>query len=322
MRRIFGLAAMSVGLMAGAATAQTKWDLPTAYPVGNFHTVNMQKMADAVKAGSGGKLDIVIHPNGSLYKANEIKRAVQTGQVPAGEILMVNLGNENPIFEIDGVPFLATSYADAKKLYAAQKPYVEKALDAQGMKLLYAVPWPPQGIFSGKEVNSTKDLENVPWRAYSPATARIGELLKAQAVTVQAAELAQALSSGKVVAMMTSSATGVDSKVWEQIKFYYDTQAWVPKNMVIISKAAFDKLDKATQDLLLAEAKKAEEAGWAASEKVTTDTKATLAANGMKVQPPSAALKDGLTAIGKTMTEEWEKKAGADGAALLQTYRK
>ena len=158
MRRLFGLAALSFGLMAGAASAQTKWDLPTAYPVGNFHTVNMQKMVDAVKAGSGGKLDIVIHPNGSLYKANEIKRAVQTGQVPAGEILMVNLGNENPIFEIDGVPFLATSYEDAKKLYAAQKPYLEKILDAQGMKLLYAVPWPPQVIFSGKEVNSTKDL--------------------------------------------------------------------------------------------------------------------------------------------------------------------
>ena len=322
MLRSLALVAFAASLTAAPAVAQTKWDLPTGYPVSNFHTVTLQKFADAVKAGSGGKLEIVIHPNGSLYKANEIKRAVQTGQTPAGEVLMANLGNENPMFEVDGVPFLATSYEAGRKLYAVQKPFVEKILDGQGMKLLYAVAWPPQGIYSAKPVASVKDLENQPWRSYSPATARIGELLKAQSVTVQAAELAQALSTGKVVAMMTSSATGVDSKVWEQVKFYYDTQAWLPKNMVIVSKAAFDKLDKATQDIVLAEAAKAEAAGWTESQKVATDTKAALVQNGMTVQAPSAALSEGLATIGKTMTEEWEKKAGADGAALLGAFRK
>jgi TRAP-type transport system periplasmic protein len=311
---------MVVGISLPAA-AQTKWDLPTGYPVGNFHTVTLQKFADAVKAGSGGKLEIALHANGSLYKANEIKRAVQTGQVPAGEVLMVNLGNENAMFEVDGVPFLATSYEASRKLYAAQRPFIEKILDGQGLKLLYAVAWPPQGIFSAKPVASAKDLENQPWRAYSPATARIGELLNAQAVTVQASELAQALSTGKVVAMMTSSATGVDSKVWEQVKYYYDTQAWLPKNMVIVSKAAFEALDKPVQDLVLAEAAKAEATGWAESQKVAADTKATLVQNGMNVEPPSAALSEGLAAIGKTMTQEWEKKAGADGAALLAAFR-
>ncbi len=322
MFRSLALVAFAASLAAAPAVAQTKWDLPTGYPVSNFHTVNLQKFADAVKAGSGGKLEIVIHPNGSLYKANEIKRAVQTGQTPAGEVLMANLGNENPMFEVDGVPFLATSYDAGRKLYAAQKPYVEKILDGQGMKLLYAVAWPPQGIYSAKPVASVKDLENAPWRSYSPATARIGELLKAQSVTVQAAELAQALSTGKVVAMMTSSATGVDSKVWEQVKFYYDTQAWLPNNWVLVSMAAFYTLDMATPAGGLAAAAPAAAAGWADSQKVATDTKATLVQNGMTVQPPSAALAEGLAAIGKTMTEEWEKKAGADGAALLATFRK
>jgi TRAP-type C4-dicarboxylate transport system substrate-binding protein len=309
-------------IAAGPAAAQVKWDMPTAYPAGNFHSVNAQKFADAVKAATGGKLAITVHPGASLFKAPEIKRAVQTGQAQIGEALMVLLANENPVFEVDGVPFLATDYGQARKLADAQRPIADKLLDAQGLKLLYVVPWPPQGIYANKELNSLKDLEGLNWRAYSPATQRIGELVKAQPVTVQAAELSQALATGKVNAMMTSGATGVDSKVWEQVKFYYDTQAWLPKNMVIVNKAAFNTLDKATQDAVLAEARKAEAAGWAESQRVNKESLETLAKNGMKVQPPGPALKDGLAGVGKVMTEEWLKKAGADGQALIAAYRK
>jgi TRAP-type C4-dicarboxylate transport system substrate-binding protein len=296
--------------------------MPTAYPVGNFHSANIQKFADAVKQSTGGKLLITVHPGASLFKAPEIKRAVQTGQAQIGEVLMVLLANENAIFEADGVPFLATDYGQARKLADAQRPIVDKLLDAQGMKLLFMVPWPPQGLYANKEINSLKDMEGLNWRSYSAATQRIGELVKAQSVTVQAAELSQALATGKVNAMMTSGATGVDSKVWEQVKFYYDTQAWLPKNMIAVNKDAFNKLDKASQDAVVAAAKAAETAGWAESQRVNKESLETLAKNGMKVQPPGAALKEGLAGVGKTMTEEWAKKAGADGAALLAAYRK
>jgi len=312
----------AIGLIAGAAQAQTKWDMPTAYPVSNFHSVNAQKFADAVKAKTGGKLEIVVHAGASLFKAPEIKRAVQTGQAQIGEVLMVNLSNEDAIFGVDGVPFLATDYTEAKKLADAAKPFVDKRLAAEGLQLLYAVPWPPQGIYANKPLNSVKDMEGLKWRAYSPQTARIGELVKAQPVTVQQAELSQALATGKVNSMITSGATGVDAKIYEQLKYFYDAQAWVPKNMVVVNKAAFDKLDKATQAIVVAEAKAAEDAGWAASQTVQTETLAVLAKNGMTVAPPSAEFKAELAGIGKTMAAEWEAKAGADGKALLAAYHK
>ncbi|HUP08168.1 MAG TPA: TRAP transporter substrate-binding protein, partial [Caldimonas sp.] len=212
-RRLASLAlAAFAAAAAGPAHAQVKWDLPAAYPASNYHTENLVQFAGDVEKATGGKLKITVHPNASLFKANEIKRAVQGGQAQIGEILLVNFENENPIYGVDGIPFLATSYAESQKLAAAQKPALEKLLAAQGMMLLYTVPWPPQGIYVKKPISSVADMRGLKWRAYSPATAKIAELIGAQPVTVQAAELSQALATGIVESYMSSLSTGYDSK--------------------------------------------------------------------------------------------------------------
>lgn len=321
MKFKFGILATAL-VLGTAAQAQTKWDLPAAYPATNFHSVNLATFASDVAKATDGKLTITVHPGASLFKAPEIKRAVQGGQAQAGEILLANFQNEWQMFGADGLPFLATSYAESKKLYEAQKPMLEKKLGEQGMQLLYTVPWPPQGIYSKNPVASAADLKGSKWRAYSPATSRIAELVGAQPVTVQAAELSQALATGAVETNMTSGATGVDSKFYEHLKFYYDVQAWLPKNAVIVNKRAFDALDKPTQDALLKAAAEAETRGWAASQKVNTDTLAVLKANGMSVEPPSATLKADMMKVGDTMLKEWLEKAGPEGQAMLDAYKK
>ena len=322
-RRLFSVTlAVSALAMSLPAAAQTKWDLPAAYPATNFHSVNLATFAADVQKATGGKLQITVHPGASLFKLPEIKRAVQGGQAQIGEILLAAYQNEWQMFGADGLPFLATSYADSQKLYQAQKPILEKKLAEQGMTLLYTVAWPPQGIYSKKPLASAADLKGSKWRAYSPATSRIAELVGAQPVTVQAAELSQALATGAVEANMTSGATGVDSKLYEHLKFYYDVQAWLPKNAIIVNKRAFDELDKPTQDALRKAGADAEARGWAASQKVNTDTLATLKANGMAVEPPSAALKADMQKVGETMLKEWLDKAGPEGQAMLDAYRK
>lgn len=316
------LLATAATLLAMPAFAQTKWDLPAAYPATNYHTVNLQKFADGVKASSGGKLEIVVHPGASLFKAPEIKRAVQTGQAPIGEILVSNFENEDPVYGVDVVPFLASSFPEAKKLWAAQKPVLEKKAAAQGMVVLFAVPWPPQGLYAKKEVNQLSDMKGMKFRAYNRGTSRIAELTGAQPITIQAAELSQALATGKVDSFISSGATGVDSKVWEQLTHFYDTQAWLPKNAVLMNRAAFDKLDDATKKVVLAEAAKAEALGWAEAEKLSAGFLETLAKNGMKVQPPSPKLAGEYKELGKKLTAEWLEKAGADGKAVVDAYNK
>jgi TRAP-type transport system periplasmic protein len=321
-RLVSTAAALTFTGLATSVCAQTKWDLPAAYPTSNFHTENLIQFAKDVDTATAGKLKITVHANASLFKANEIKRAVQGGQAQIGEVLLVNFENENPIYGMDGLPFLATSYADSKKLADAQKPALDKLLGAQGMKLLYAVPWPPQGIYVNKEIASVADMRGLKWRAYSPATAKIAELIGAQPVTIQAAELSQALATGVVNSYMSSGSTGYDSKTYESIKYWYDTQAWLPKNGIIVNQTAFNALDAATQAAVVKAAADAEARGWKVSQEKNDWYKKALTEKGMKIMAPPAKLMTDLRQVGGIMVADWEKKAGPDGSAALANFRK
>ncbi len=234
----------------------------------------------------------------------------------------MNFQNEWQIFGADGIPFLADSYDEASKLWKVQRPMLEKKLAEQGMMVLYAVPWPPQGIYVKKPINSAADLKGVKWRAYSPATARIAELVGAQPVTVQAAELSQAMATGVIESYMSSGSTGFDTKTYEHIKYWYDTQAWLPKNAVIMNRAAFTALDKPTQDAVLKAAADAEVRGVAASKKANGETLEKLKANGMQILPPSAQLKADMKKVGDVMIKEWLDKSGPEGKQLVDAFLK
>jgi TRAP-type C4-dicarboxylate transport system substrate-binding protein len=322
MKRLQGFAAALALAFVTAAVAQTKWDMPTPYPPTNFHTENIMQFAGDVEKASGGKLKITVHAGASLFKANEIKRAVQGGQAQIGEILISGYSNEDPIFGVDSVPFLATSYADAAKLWTASQKAIEARFAKQGMMVLYSVPWPPQGLYSTKPINSISDMRGLKMRTYNPYTSRIAELSGAQPVTIQAAELAQAMATGAVNANITSGATGYDTKAWEVVKNYYDTQAWLPKNIIFANRRAFDALDKNTQQAILKAAAAAEERGWKISQEKNKWYLEQLAKNGMMVAQPSPQLKADLKKIGDTMTAEWMTSAGPDGKAIAEAYRK
>ncbi len=309
-------------LTGAPACAQVGWNLPSAYPSDNFHIDNLRAFAKELAEATGGQLAITIHPNASLFPASAIKSAVRIGRAQMGEILISLHDNEDPIFGIDVVPFLATSYDDARKLWAASKPMLERKLAAQGLLPLFAVPWPPQGIFAKKEINQIADMKGLSWRVYNASTQRIAQLVEAYPVTIQAADLREALATGLINAFMTSVATGVDVKAWESMSYFYDTQAWIPKNVTFVNRAAYDQLDRRTQESMLKVAAAAEARGWLWSQEKTKSYAQQLAAHGMKVSPPSAALKTGLRDIGERLTREWITRAGSDGQTIIDAYRK
>ncbi len=306
-------------VLCGAAAAETRWDLPSGYPPSDFHTENLVQLAADVDRGSGGQLKITVYPNATLFKSPEIKRAVQGGQAPIGEILLTNHADEWAIFGADGIPFLADGYDSAMKLYRAQRPLLERKFAEQGMMLLYAVPWPPH---SRTPIASAGDLKRVKWRAYNAPTARIAELVGAQPVTVQVAELPQALEKGMVDCYMSSGATGLSTRTFEHLKYWYDTRAWLPKNAVLVNTAAFDALDRATQLALLLAGAQAETRGWAMSKAANDESVALLRKNGMTVLLPPAKLNADLQKVGQTMLQEWLQRAGTDGRVMYEAYQK
>lgn len=321
-RRTFFATALVAGLgLTLQAQAATQWDLASAYPAFNFHTQNLAQFAKDVDAATQGDLKITVHSGASLFKMPEIKRAVQGNQAQAGEFFMVSFQNEWQPFGLDGLPFLAGNYDEAWKLYQAQKPALQKKLDQQGMVLLYAVAWPPQSIYSNKPINSGADLKGLKWRVYSPTTARIGELVGAQPVTIQEAELSQALATGVIEGLITSSATGADNKLYENMKYFTNVRAWIPKNAVVANKKAVEALSPASRDALLKAAAAAEQRGWETSRKVDADSIAKLKAGGMEIVEPSAQLKTDLAKVGDTVIQEWTAKAGDEGKQILDAYR-
>jgi TRAP-type transport system periplasmic protein len=321
LRGIGRLVAAACTLVAGAAMAQTKWDMATPYSDIQFHTQNVRWFADEVKKATNGQLDLVVHSNGSLIKHPDILRAVQSGQINAGEILLAQFGNEDPIFEIDGMPFFAVGYDQAKKLYDAQKALLEDRFGKRNIRLLYAVPWPGQGLYSKQPLNRLADYKGVKFRSYSPLTAKLAELMGAVPTTVQLPELAQAFATNIVTAMLTSAPGGVDGKVWEYTKYYYDTKAFLPKNAIIVNERAFRRLPEAQQKAVLDIARKAEERGWALSKETEVSATKKLADNGMTIVQPEPAMMKEFKGIGDQMLKDWLQKAGPDGEALAKKFR-
>jgi TRAP-type C4-dicarboxylate transport system substrate-binding protein len=313
----------ATALVAGSATAALaeKWDMPMAYPATNFHSENAVGFAQCVANATNNGIEIVIHAGGSLFGGNDIKRAVQTGQAPIGERLISAHANENPLYGIDSIPFLATSFDASEKLWAAARPHLEEALAGENLVYVYAVPWPAQGLYMNREVNSVADLAGVKFRAYNAATARIAELAGMAPVQIEAAELTQALSTGVVESFISSGATGVDSKVWEQLSHFYDVQAWLPRNLVFINKDIWDGLDEATQAAIRTCGEEAAANGLAKVKELAGGYLKTLADNGMTVSAPSEELAAGFAAFGETMTEEWLASAGEAGKAVIDAYR-
>jgi TRAP-type C4-dicarboxylate transport system substrate-binding protein len=321
MHKLIYGAALALVFVSGSAMAQ-KWNLPAGYAASNPHSENLVLFADDVRKATGGKLDITVHANASLFKVPEIKKAVQTGQAQMGELLMSVLENDDPVFGVDTVPFLATSWGDAMKLWKASKTIVDKKMAAQDLKILYVVAWPPQGLYAKKDINSIEDMKGLKFRAYNPGTSRIAELVGAQPMTIQAAEVAQAAATGVMNSFISSGATGVDTRIWESLTHYYDIQAWLPKNMVFVNTRAFNSLDKATQDALLKASADAETRGWKMMEEKTATYVTQFKEKGMKVPPPSPELISGLKKIGETLTADWSKRAGPDGEAIVSEYKK
>ena len=320
------LTAVALGLFFAAgvvaqATAQVKWTMPTPYADASFHSVNNKQFAEEVRKESGGKLDITVHTGASLMKLPEIKRAVQLGQVQIGETLMSSMANDDAIFEATNVPFLAKGFDKAEVLWAMIKDQVAERLQKQGLVLLYAAPWPSQGIYSKEPLKEIGDLKGSKMRTYDRATARFAELLGATPVTVQAADVPQAFATGMINSLITSATTGVDTKAWEYVNNFYDFKAMIARNAVIVNAKSFAALDPATQKTLLEAGRRAEARATKVAMELEEKQKAVLKERGVNVHTPSTAIAANMDKIGETLTTEWAQRAGVNGTDILKKLR-
>lgn len=313
--------ATALTAVAAAPAMADKWDMPMAYSGSNFHSVTGAQFAQCVTTGTGGDIEITTHPSGSLFAGADIKRAVQTGQVQIGERLLSGHQNENALFGVDSVPFLVSSFDEHAKLWDIAKPYIEEVLEEQNLTLLYSVPWPPQGLYFRDEVKSAADMAGVKFRSYSNATARLAELTGMLPVTIEAAEISQAFATGVADSMVSSGSTGYDRKVWESLNYFYEVDAWLPRNYIFVNSGVWGDVSDANKNVISACADIAEYAGTWRAKEYTGFTMAGLAAGGMTVERAGDQLMSDLKAVGETMTAEWLEAAGDKGREIVEAYK-
>jgi TRAP-type C4-dicarboxylate transport system substrate-binding protein len=308
-------------LVATSAFAQTSWDMPTPYGDGIFHTQNIRQFADEVSAATNGSLTITVHSANSLFGHAEIREAVRDGLVPVGEFLLSRLVNEDPVYGLDSIPFLASSYDQSTKLWAASKDSVAEKLAAQGLTLLYSVPWPGQSLYLRKEVTDPAQLQGLNFRAYNLASERLAQLVGANPTQVEETDVPTAFSTGRVEAMITSPSTGANAKAWDFTSHYIDVQAWLPRNVVVVNTEAFEALSEEERKAVTDAAAAAEARGLEMSEAETTTKIEELQKGGLIISKPTEALAAKLQEVGQTMTTEWEDRAGEAGKAIIEAYR-
>jgi TRAP-type C4-dicarboxylate transport system substrate-binding protein len=318
MKRLMIAALCAAGV--ASAYAQAQWKLATGYRAESFQTQNLVQFALDVEQGTAGQLRIEVHPNNTLFKLGEIPKAVQEGKVEAGETIMTALVKDMPIAGADSIPFVVTSYGDAQRMWLLQRPLIDKHFADRGLKLLYSVPWPPQGLYAAKPIRAAADFKGTKMRSYNQSTARIAELLGAKPIDVPMTEVNKALAAGLIDSMITSAVTGVENQVWGQIRYYYEINAWFPKNVVFVSAKAFNALKPAAQKAVLASAKSAETRGWARSQAAMVEATNELRANGMKIERVPADFENELKRLGERFSREWVRTVGNEANAIFIPY--
>ena len=317
---VLGFCVVTVGSASRTESDVAVWDMPTAYPADNYQTETAQLFADMVNECAADELRIVIHAGGSLFKGNEIKRAVETGQVPIGERLLSVHSNDNQMFAVDSVPFVASSFEAAESLWQVSRPTLERILSEEGLTLLYSVIWPPQGIYFVDAVEDTAEIRGMKFRSYNATTARIAELAGMIPVQIEAAEMNQALATGVVRSFMASGSSGYDSKVWEHVNYYYDVKAWLPRNSVIANSKSLDKLSDNAKQCISESAAIAAKSGTERAIYLADWYIQQLRDNGMNVLVPDEVFAGQLAEIGRMLAEEWAEQTGEEGRHILQTF--
>lgn len=311
---------LAVLCSATVAHAQTHWQLATGYSTESFHTQNIQAFVREVRSATAGRVQIEVRAGGVLVKLPEILKAVTQGRVEMGEAIMTSMVTELPVAGADAVPFVVKSYDDAKRMWAAQRPLIEKDFAARGLLVLYAVPWPPQGLYSRVALASPSDLRGLDMRTYNASTVRIAEMLGARPVNVPMADVSAALAAGKVDAMITSAVTGVENEVWESIRYYYPINAWFPKNLVFMNRRAFESLEAQDQAALIEAAKQAEVRGWAMSQQQEAAATAELKRRGIAVERLPAQFTLDFKRLGEKFSLEWLRTVGNDANQIFIPY--
>lgn len=309
------------GLAASLLAGNIKMDLNAKYGATNFHTKGAEKFASLVKDYTKGSVDITVHPGSALIKGNPLK-AVKDGTVAMTDMFIPFTSGGGKVFGVSALPFIASSYDDAFKLYQLAKPAYEKTAKKWNQKLLYSVTWPASGFYSKKELTSIKDFKGVKTRTYDKNSAAFVNKAGGSAVALPWGEVYSSLRTGMVDSVVTSSSSGKDGKFWEVLSNYTKINYAYPLQAVTINLDYWNSLDKNQKEAITKAASEIEKSQWEAVRVEEKTALEVLAKNGIKITEASPSLKKELDVIADELLTKYLDGANSDIKAIFKEYRK
>ena len=319
--RFAAATAMSLSLSVPALAATT-WDLPLAWPDGNFHVENAKRFAAEVNKATGGEVTINIHPGGSLgFKGPEMLTAVRDGLVPIGDVLLMQQVGEAPIMGLEAQPYLVGGFDDLEILHKHYLPALAEVAKDFNQKILYIVPWPRQYVYTKVPVSGVDDLKGIKIRTYNKSTTEMFNRVGMTSVQLPWGEVVPSLAAGTIDAVTTSASSGVDGKFWEFLKYMYPTSHVWSSNIVTVNLDAWNELTPEQQATIEELAKKMEPEFWAVSEGEHAKRMAQLKENGMTVEPASPAMLEKMQAATADMADDFAERVGPEAADAIAKFK-
>ncbi len=318
---------LSLGNAVFAQSESLSWTMPTPHAPNTFLVENAQRFAGDLEAASGGRIRIEVQSGGRLYTHEAIARAVREGEVPMGEFMLSGLASQDPLLGADTVPFLASGYRKAERLWQASRATIEHSLEKRNLVLLYAVPVSPPLLFTRVPLDGDTALHGLELRVPSDgAKVELASLLAVSrhlgAVPVPTGtwSLPAAFEEGRLEAMFLPPDQALGLGVQRFAPYVYRVHLWLSKSAVVLNRGAFEALEPALRDALLEAARGAEERGWRLSRREAERQHARMEERGFFPTKAPVRLWADIAETRRKSTVEWTERTGEEGVGVIQAF--
>lgn len=291
-----------LSLTGGAALADTKWDLSTAWGANNFHAESAIAFADAVREATDGSVDITVHLSGEIgVKITEKLAAVETGIVQMADMLLFLQAGDEPFLGVDTLPYLIQGQDEMRTWLEVAGPTYDEIFARHNQKVLYYVPWPSPGVYTKQPIVSADDMNGQRIRAFNATSFTFLEKMGAAPVELPFGELAAAVAAGTVDGAATSTSTGVNSKLYQFTEHFNPLNWSMSPDAVTVNLDAWNALTDEERAAIEGLADEMEAGFWAASAGEDEAMTAVLVENGMTVSTADDSLTAKMAEAGKAM---------------------
>jgi TRAP-type transport system periplasmic protein len=252
--RLATLALAIVALLATGARADIKIKLGTLAPRGSTWETLLKEMGQKWSEASGGKVKLIIYSGGTVGNEGDMVKKMRIGQLQAAALTTVGLHDITPEPQAVDVPMMIDSFATLDFVMEKLGPQLEKSIESKGYVV---IGWSDVGFvrfFSTKKYTSVKEYGAAKVFAWEGDQASVEAWRAAglKPVVMSSTDIIPSLQTGLIDTVATVPLYAYTTRMFEKAKYMLDLPWAVLTGATIVRKDAWDQIDPALREKLIA----------------------------------------------------------------------